>query len=154
MSGVEVKGIDEINRILDDVIKEFPDARRQLHEEIGREAFEIVQNQIASTSNSSSKKSGTVRGMQRVVLGSGGGYVAVKPKKGSGPESPGAITVYNENGHRIRRPTGLSKRYRPHIHTVFVSGRHFYQKSESLVQAAAIRRAEAFANELAKKFGG
>lgn len=154
MSGVEVKGLDEINRMLDNFAKEFPDARRQLHEEIGQEAFGIVQNQIAATSNSNSKKSGTIRGMQRVVVGSGGGYVAVKPNKGSGKNSPGAITGYNEDGHRIRKPTGLSKRYRPRIHTVFVNGRHFYQKSQSLVEAAAIRRAEAFVDDLAKKFGG
>ena len=154
MPGVEVKGLDEIDRMLNDLLKEFPEERRKLHEEIGKEAFEIVQDQIAATSNSKSKKSGTVRGMQVLVVGSGGGYVAVKPQKGSGADSPGAITMYNENGHRIRRSKGTSKRYRPRINTAFVNGRHFYQKSESLVEAAAIRKAEEFADELAKKIGG
>ena len=146
MQSLEIHGMDELNRVLDEVIKEFPNERRRLHERIADIAENIVKQQAGN---------GTLANMQESFVGSKGGYAAVKPRRGeTGPNSPGAITNYNENGHRIRRPSGLSKRYRPRIHTVYVSGRHFYQKSRSLVEAAAIRECENFASELAKKLGG
>lgn len=146
MQSLEINGMDELNRVLDEIIGDFPDERRRLHERIATVAENIVKQQAGG---------GTLADMQESFVGSKGGYAAVKARRGqTGPNSPGAITNYNENGHRIRKPSGLSKRYRPRIHTVFVSGKHFYQKSESLVESAALRESEIFAEKLAKKLGG
>lgn len=145
MQSITIRGMDELNRALDAAIRELPNERRRLHEKIAETAEGIVKQQANNQ---------TLASMQTSVVGSRGGYAAVKAIKGkTGPNSPGAITNYNENGHRIRRPTGLSKRYRPRIHTVYVNGRHFYQKSRPLVMAAALRESKIFAEELAGKLG-
>jgi hypothetical protein len=107
---------------------------------------------IASGINDSS---GKVRGWQQEHVGSGGGYAAIRPTNSStGGNSPGAITNYLESGHKIRTPSGKARYYKPKIKTSFVEGRHFYQNAAKSVEAKAIRLAERFAEDLAKRIEG
>ena len=89
------------------------------------------------------------------MVGSGGGYAAIRPVDTStGDNSPGAITNYLESGHKIRRPSGLARRYRSRIRKAYVDGYHFYQKAETRVEAKAIKLAQEFADKLAKRIEG
>ena len=98
--------------------------RRALHERLGARMLTGVRGQIRGKLNDAH---GHVRGWQSKYIGSGGGYAAVRAVDGaSGPDSPGAITNYLENGHAVRRPSGRTPRYQPHIHVLHVSGRRFF----------------------------
>lgn len=145
MQSVDLGEMKGLKKFFDDVLKEFPEEKRKLHQRVAVIAEQIVKGQTGSE---------TLSNMQESFVGSRGGYAAVKAKRGGrGPKSAGAITNYNENGHKIRKPSGRSKNYRPRIHTIFVNGRHFYQKSRSIVESAAIREAQIFAEEFAEKAG-
>lgn len=147
LSQVE-KFSDDINKALDSV----PGARRQLHQEIAEMAKRDVDSEIAATVNDSS---GKIREWQESHVGSGGGYAAVRATdSSSGSNSPGAITNYLENGHRIRPPSGAAKRYRPRIRQPYVDGRHFYQEAQSAAEADALALAEGFADRLAERLEG
>lgn len=136
---------DTLNKLLD----ENPGKRRELHEQIAELAKEEVNSQINSSLGGDS---GKIAGWQETHVGSGGGYAAVRAESGSmGENSPGAVTNYLENGHRIRPPSGHAKNYRPEINTPRVEGRHFYQASRSAARSKAIAAAERFADQLAER---
>lgn len=98
--------------------------QRAIHERLGARMQTAVRGQIRGKINDAH---GHISGIQARVVGSGGGYVAVRPSgTDSGPDSLNAITNYLENGHAIRRPDGRSLRYRPRIKVLYVSGRGFY----------------------------
>lgn len=152
MPGVNVRGLAELDAKLDRLLKEFPEERRKLHEEIAQSIKKEVDTQISNTLNDSR---GKVRSWQVSYVGSGGGYAAVRPKGGQiGGNSPGAITNYLEHGHKIRGPSGKSDRYRSRIKRIYVDGRHFYQRARRQVEVEAIKRAEALAERLAKRIEG
>ena len=81
MQSLEIHGMDELNRVLDKVIEEFPNERRRLHERIADIAENIVKQQAGN---------GTLANMQESFVGSKGGYAAVKPRRGGNrPQQPG-----------------------------------------------------------------
>lgn len=83
---------------------------------------------------------GKISGWQALSLHKG--YAAVRPVNGNvGASSPGAITNYLESGHRIRRPSGVRKRYTPRVHVGRVQGRHFYRSSGEMVETMAAEAA-------------
>lgn len=150
MQSIEMKGLEELSKDLDKLLKEIPEARRELHEELAQLIKTEVDIQIESSGLNDTR--GKIRGWQKSYVGSGGGYAAVRATdKSAGDNSPGAITNYLESGHKIRTPSGRSKRYRPKIKTPFVEGRHFYQGAQRIVDAKAIAKAEQFAEKLARR---
>lgn len=153
MQSVEIKGLDELDKRINNLLVEMPEARRKLHEELAIMAKQEVDAQIISAGIQDNR--GKIRGWQEDVVGSGGGYAAVRAAKGStGSNSPGAITNYLEGGHRIRQPSGTARRYKPKIKVPYVDGRHFYQNARRNVTAKAIDIAEKFADDLARKIEG
>ena len=103
MQSIEINGLAELDAKLQAILKELPEARRQLHERLAEMAKKEVDAQIDASGLNDSH--GKIKGWQEAHVGSGGGYAAVRPQKGmTGDNSPGAITNYLENGHRIREP--------------------------------------------------
>lgn len=149
MQSVDLKGLDELERDIADLIKSFPDMQRELHEEFANTIKKKVDSEIvASLKNGASK----IKRWQGKYVGSYGGYAAVRAVDNStGSESPGAITNYLENGHKIRKPTGRNKRYKPRINKIYVDGYHFYSKASNNLEADIIKISEKFANKIRNK---
>lgn len=153
MQSIEINGLKELDAKLQAILKELPEARRQLHERLAEMAKKEVDAQIDASGLNDSH--GKIKGWQEAHVGSGGGYAAVRPQKGmTGDNSPGAITNYLENGHRIREPSGKSKYYRPRIKKPYVDGYHFYQAARIAVESKVIAEAEKFVEEFAQKLEG
>ena len=153
MQSVRINGLEQLDEDLNSLLKEFPEARRKLHEEFADLLKTEVNTQIDSSGLRDER--GKIKGWQESSVGSGGGYAVTRPEKSStGANSPGAITNYLESGHQIRKPSGRAKRYRPRIKRSYVDGYHFYQKAQRSVEAKAIRLAEKFAEDLTKRIEG
>jgi len=153
MQSVDLTGLNKLDNDLQDLFDEIPELRKQLHEEIGDIIKSEVNAQIARSGLNDS--SGHIKEWQETHIGSGGGYAAVRASdKMVGDNSPGAITNYLENGHKIREPSGNNKKYRPRIKKPYVDGFHFYQVARNTVESKAIETAEKFAEKFAKKMEG
>lgn len=129
------------------------DARRELHEKLAQLAKDEVDAAIDASVNDSG---GMIKGWQIPHVGSFGGYAAIRAmgsKEGAstGRNSPGAITNYLENGHRIRPATKPTKRK---LKVAYVNGRHFYQRATAALEAKALALAQKFADELAERLRG
>lgn len=149
MQSVDLKALDELEKDIADLIKSFPDMQRELHEEFANTIKKKVDSEIvASLKNGASK----IKRWQGKYVGSYGGYAAVRAVDTStGSESPGAITNYLENGHKIRKPTGRNKRYKTRINKIYVDGYHFYSKASNNLEADIIKISEKFANKIRNK---
>ena len=153
MTSVQLTGLNQFDSDLETLLNELPEARRELHERIAKITKQEVDTQINASGLKDS--SGKIKDWQESVVGSGGGYAAVRPEKGeTGANSPGAITNYLENGHRIREASGKSKNYHPRIKKPYVDGYHFYQEASTAIEAKVITEAEQFAEEIRKKLEG
>ncbi|WP_024833830.1 hypothetical protein [Ruminiclostridium josui] len=153
MQSIQIDGISKFDSDLEDLLGKLPDKRRELHQRIAKTTKEEVDKQINASGLKDS--SGKIKDWQESHVGSGGGYAAVRAEKGAtGKNSPGAITNYLENGHRIREPGGNSKTYRPRIKKPYVDGYHFYQSAQTSAEAKAISEAEKFVEEFRQKLEG
>jgi hypothetical protein len=153
MQSVEFDGLKKLDNDLRDIFTEIPKAKKELHGKIA----DLIKAEVDKEINSSglNDSSGKIKAWQESTVGSGGGYAAGHAVKGeTGHSSPGAITNYLENGHRIREPSGESKKYKPRIKKSYVDGYHFYQSASTKVEAKAIDEAERFVEEIKKKMEG
>lgn len=154
MQSVDLMGLDKLDEDFQKLLDEIPEARRNMHERIAN----AVQNEVRAQIDTSgiNDSSGKIKDWQEGRVGSGGGYAAVSPVKGqTGANSPGAITNYLENGHRVRQPSGNAKRIRRgRAKNAYVNGYHFYQSARNRAEAIAISEAEKYADEIAKKLEG
>lgn len=153
MQSVDMSGFDGLTDALDKLLKDMPNKRRAFHEEAAVVLKEMVDKNISASLNDSH---GTIRGWQERNVGSGGGYAAVRAMKGmTGANSPGAITNYLENGHKIRTPTGRAKRQRQsRARVAYVDGRHFYQNAYRQAESRMLQLAEDFIDHIADTLGG
>jgi len=149
MQSLEKADLEKFSDDLNDILDKIPGAKRELHEKIAIVAKQEVNTQINLSGIQDS--GGRVKEWQEPHVGSGGGYAAVRASSSStGDNSPGAITNYLENGHKVRRPSGQAKRYRPKIKMPYVNGRHFYQNSKAALESKVITLAEDYAGDLLK----
>ena len=119
--------------------------QRAIHERLGARMQAGVRGQIR----------GRINDAHGTVAGSGGGYAAVRPtNSSSGPDSPGAITNYLENGHARRRPSGRAKRYRPRIKVLYVNGRGFYSAVRPSLARMLQSEVTRWGDEVATRLGG
>ena len=104
---VDTSGLDRLMESWDALVRQFPEKKRDLLEQVGTRLLQEVRTGIGST--------GKVSGWQAPHMGSGGGYVAV------------------ESGHRHGGPRGGGKgyRYRPRYQTAAVPGRFFYEAARA-----------------------
>ena len=148
MQSVEARGLDELAKKFDALLAAMPEKRRSFHERAGEMLKAEVDRSVAASGlNDSHSK---VRGWQQPAVGSMGGYAAIRAVKGeTGPNSPGAITNYLENGHKTRAVASVdtgkwkSKKFR-------VDGYHFYAQANAGIRGKALQLAEEFVNDLAK----
>lgn len=153
MQSVEIEGLNKLDKDLNAILRELPEMRRELHERIAEVIKAEVDTQIVQSGLND--RHGQIRQWQESRVGSGGGYAAVRAVAGlTGPNSPGAITNYLENGHRIRRPSGRNPKYRPRIRKPYVDGYHFYRAARNTVESKAIAEAEKFVKEVTEKLEG
>lgn len=156
MQDIDTRQISDFDKVLNDLLDEFPKMRRELHEELGELAKKEVDTAIAASGLNDA--SGKVRRWQKAYVGSGGGYAAVRPigsrdGGGVGKNSAGAITNYLEGGHKTRG-SKAQKSKKSSLKVAYVNGYHFYQTARSSVEAKAIKAAEQFANKLAGRLEG
>lgn len=153
MQSLDIAALEKFSDDLNALLNELPGARRELHEKIAEAAKQEVNTQINQSGLNDS--GGRVKEWQEPHVGSGGGYAAVRASDSStGDNSPGAVTNYLENGHKVRKPSGQAKRYRPKIKLPYVDGKHFYASARQSAESRAIQIAEDFADEIAKKLEG
>ena len=148
MGALKITGLDDLQKRLQAVIDGSPGRRREMHERIAERLLQTVQGEIGG--------SGKIAGMQESVVGSGGGYAAVRPKKGRDRTgyAYGAITNAVESGHAIRRPSGFVKGYRARIRKRYVLGKHFYAKSRTAALRIALEEAGKWADEIEQVLRG
>lgn len=148
MGALKLTGLDELQRRIQAAIDSNPDRRREMHERIAERLLDKVQGEIGGT--------GRIAGMQESVVGSGGGYAAVRPRKGKDRTgyAYGAITNAVENGHAIRQPSGFAKGYRARIRKRYVLGKHFYARSRTEALRIALDEAGKWADEIVRTLRG
>lgn len=146
---VTVKGLDELIGSLQDVAEDFPRVRREFHEAVAEEIREEVLKSLGSRAKSST---GKVAGWQESVVGTLGGYAAMRPRKGkNGKYAYGYITNAIESGHAISRPRKARKGYRARIKKRYVLGLHFYERAKPLAEKRAIDGANRLADTIKQK---
>lgn len=144
MVDIEITGLDEFSHRLENIMEQSPQMRREFHEEV---AEKILNNLKVNINASVNDSHGHVKSWQESEVGTGGGYAAVRARKGqTGANSPGAITNYLENGHRTNAKRPHKKRW--------VEGRHFYATTRGAVLREIMPLAEAFAKRIAAELGG
>ena len=148
MGAVQLTGLDGLQKRIQAVIDDNPDRRREMHGRIAERLLQKVQGEIGG--------SGRIAGMQEAAVGSGGGYAAVRPRKGKDRTgyAYSAITNAVENGHAIRRPSGFVKGYRARIRKRYVLGKHFYARSRTEALRIALDEAGKWADEIVKTLRG
>lgn len=133
--------------MFNEILNDFPDKRRELHEDMK----EMLKREVdSSISTSLNDNNGLVKSWQEARAGSGGGYAAISAKRNTfhSEYAVGYITNALENGHRIRPPKRQSKYYRSRVKQARVEGRSFYQKSVSNAISKAIDMTRQMVDEL------
>lgn len=148
----DADGLRQFAKHCDAEVKRKRADQRAIHERLGARMQSEVRSQIRGKINDAH---GHISGVQARVVGSGGGYAAVRPSgTDSGPNSLNAITNYLENGHAIRRPSGRNPRYRPHIKMLYVSGRGFYNAARPSLPHMLQSEVDRWGREVAGRLGG
>lgn len=151
MQEIRVEGLDAIISKLEESPEVFREARARKLETIGEELLGRVQSRIGGTGDISSR--------QEYRIGSGKGYVAVRPKAkdylvsaGGRRYATGAVTNAIEGGHAIRGSSGAAKsKYRPRIRVARVTGKYMYQNTESDAERLAGEAGAQIAAEVVRK---
>lgn len=128
--GIEIKGLDTLMGALDKVVEGFGEKRREFHLKAGKI---ILKNVKAKSPYDETRTQKThLRDAIEEKVGSGGGYVAVKPDYKKAPHA-GLV----ENGHVA--PNGT-----------FVQGKHMFENGlkESVPELTAL--VEEFADEIVR----
>lgn len=153
MQSVQFEGLNKLDNDLRDLFAEIPTARKELHETIADIIKEEVEKEI--TSSGLNDSGGKIKDWQEKTVGSYGGYAAVHAEKGKiGANSPGAITNYLENGHRIREASGKAKYYRPRIKKPYVDGYHFYKSASNTVESKVLSHVEKYVETIKNRMEG
>ena len=122
---VDTSGLDQLMERWNALLRQFPEAKRQLVAKIGPEMLARVRQEIGGA--------GKVAGWQALYQGSGGGYAAVRPRRDTWQTTKsgrryavGYITNAIEGGHRVASRRQWDAPYWPRVHVAAVPGRWFY----------------------------
>lgn len=155
---MQQRDLEQFAREMEELVRDFPEMRREMHEKAAVRLQQEVRMQIAAKLND---EEGHVQGWQEVSVGSKGGYAKVKAKKGqTSRDSPGAITNYLENGHNARKP--MKNQYersswanrRTARTRAYVSGRGFYHQARKRATAVLQQEAQSLIEEARRRLGG
>ena len=149
MQSIDEGELARIGKRIDKLLKDAPNMRRKLHEQMGDVAYNAVMQEV---SRSTQRHTGNLQRWQSKYVGSGGGYAAVRAEKGLvDKNSPGDLPNYVNRGNRIRPSTTNRKRK---INVAYVDGRHFYQASKRDLPEKLAKLGEAFVSEIAERIVG
>ena len=150
MATVDTRGLDRLLESWDALLREFPGKKRGFLEQLGPKLLELVNAGIGG--------SGKVQGWQGVHMGSGGGYVAVRPKaetyqatRSGTRYAVGYITNAIEGGHRHGGPRGSTKpdyHYRPRLNKAATPGKFFYRNARQGLASLTEGEIQALAGEI------
>lgn len=129
---------DELDKMLEDILKKIPEKKEELLNNVGDIIQEQVRSNIESRVNTSSEKNEKAKLIDGVdkVVGSGKGYVAIKPDwLKSGMHS------WLESGHRIVKNG---------VVVGFANGTHSYRDAITQTEGQIIKLAEKMVNEVTK----
>lgn len=141
-------------------IEQIPGMKEYMLEKIGNRIREEVRDSVESSGVTDSH--GRVKLWQQRYIGSGKGYTAVRPesvdvpagyrRKSDGLQTEtlnaGAFTNFLVSGHKVRGPSGRSKRYQPRARMTRVKGLDFYGKAQAEAEKIAVQEAEDFLRRL------
>ena len=133
MQSVVIQGLDKVTKALEDVPQVIREARGEVMEEMGKELLGTVQQRIGYLTGSEHRR-GTdhVADVQEYRVGSGKGYVAVRPKADTSLDGYAAGYISNslEGGHKIRRPESSNSNSKSEATVTRVSGKYMYRNSQ------------------------
>ncbi|HAR73070.1 MAG TPA: hypothetical protein DCR77_06640 [Flavobacteriaceae bacterium] len=129
MNNIENSELYQLEKSFDKFIKEFPRARLRLCKNTGKKLYDKV---IENIDRDVKEETGNLRNGVTIVIGSGGGYAAVKAEHKLAPH-----THLVENGHRIvtgYNPSKSAKKYHGAVDTRkdtgdWVPGKHMYRNA-------------------------
>ena len=126
----------------------FRSVRAELLPEAGDELLQAVRTSF--TGSGIQSRTGKVLSWQQKHVKKG--YAAVRPQdRPTGPDGPGAITNYLESGHKIRRPSGKNRQYRPRINKARVPAFRFYKTAQAQAEKLAGELGQRLAEEIAAR---
>lgn len=137
-----------------DTIEQFPGLKEAMLQKLGGRVQGEVREAVDRSGLNDSR--GRVKLWQKPHVGSGHGYVAVRADSvevaaGHGDRqrlNAGALTNFLSSGHKVRGPSGRSKRYQPRARMTRVKGLDFYGKAKAEAEKIAVQEAEAFLERL------
>lgn len=124
---------EKLDRMLDNIIKKIPGKKKELLNNVGDILSSQVKQNIDSRINDDN---GTLKSDVKIVPGSRGGYVAVKPSYENT-----RLNHLIENGHRIVK-NGVA--------IGFVNGKHMYRDSIDQSEQQILSMAQAMIDEVIK----
>jgi len=134
--GIEVKGLDILMESINKTLKNMPEQRKVFHAKAGKIILRKVKEKTPYGSN---RKSGThLKDAIIEIVGSGGGYVSVKPDY---KKAPHAYLV--EKGHREFDFNGIPTGN-------FVKGVHMFENGAKDSESELENLAEKFVDEIAR----
>lgn len=141
-------GLAQILDEFDCLLRELPEMRGRMFEEIGRAVLGQVRQNIGGA--------GKVQGWQGSFVGSKGGYAAVraKAKTYDGKYAVGYITNAIENGHKQTQSRYIPALGKKLTGLELVSGKHFYADARPSAETVAYGAAERFLRALTEKLEG
>lgn len=130
-------GFEELDKMFDDMLNKFPQKKRELMEDVGDKMYDQVINNIDNTVK---EDTGNLKAGVTKILGSKGGYAAVKPNYGIAPH-----THLIEDGHRIIRGGKI---------VGWANGKHMYRNAIEQVSDEVEKMAESMIDELVGEIVG
>lgn len=156
MPEARIDGLNGLIDRLDKVLEDFPQLRRELLERMGPALREEVLRGLGPSDK--------VAGWQTAHMGSGGGYVAVRPKantyqvtQGGKRYAVGYVTNAIEGGHRPPSRRGSSRpdyRYRPRHNVAAVPGKWMYDAARESLPAMAEAEARSLLEQIGRTIEG
>ncbi|HAR85883.1 MAG TPA: hypothetical protein DCR69_09130 [Clostridium sp.] len=128
-------GFEALDKAFENLIKAFPKARRGLVEEVGNI---LEKNVISNIESGTDEDTGDLKRGVKKVIGSRGGYVAVKPDYNIAPH-----THLVESGHRLVRGGKVIG---------WVPGKHMYRNAINSTANEIENKADAMLDKLMKEF--
>lgn len=124
-----------LDKAFENMIKNFPGARRSLVESVGDKLEKQVKSNIDNTTE---EHTGKLKNGVKKVVGSRGGYVAVKPDYSIAPH-----THLVENGHKLIRNGQILG---------WVPGKHMYRNAINATANEIEAEAEKMLDKLVEEF--
>lgn len=147
MQSIEKEDLKQLGDRLDLTLRNVPELRHKLHEQLGDMALKAVRGKTP-------ERTGRLKSWQEKHVGSMGGYAAIratdknsKENPSPGPSSPGAVTNYAENGHVVRPRAAKYSRQT----MAYVAGRKMYANAIPDIEREAAAEAEKLLDEVVSK---